>query len=187
MLHLAEVQLFAAQNGSQIDRRLLTLSLSSMLNWEGFYFAAGFCNDGAENTYIFDDFGNPNRGLGQVCHSSFVPTDPSPRLTVSYPCTLGLSKVVVVNQDKDRNKINDFSLDVISSTGAVTHTYQFQGSAKSYTFTPYTFPGPCKTGNANPCGTGSCMDTSATTYKCSCPSGFVAAINATGSPTCADG
>ena len=189
VINLAEVQLFAAQNGSQIDRRLLTMSLSSVYTSEDdFQYPAGFCNDGAVETKIFDEFGNRNPGPRQVCHT-FV-GDPSPRLTVLFPCTLGLSRVVVTNRVdcwECSDRINDFSLDVVSATGAVTHIYQFHGSAESYTFMAYTLPGPCKSGTANPCGTGSCMDTSATTYQCSCPPGSVPAINAAGSPTCEGG
>ena len=178
------IQLFAAKDDAQIERRLLTPALTSMYIEDGLPYAAGFCIDGTLETKTRDEFGNQNNGPGQVCNTN--PGDPSPRLTVSFPCALGLSKVVVTNRADWGHRIMDFALDVISSKGAVTHTYSFMefGQQDSYTFNPYTLPGLCSS-KVNPCGTGNCTDTSATTYKCSCPSGSALAFTAAGSTTCA--
>ncbi|KAI8475615.1 MAG: hypothetical protein J3K34DRAFT_481938 [Monoraphidium minutum] len=141
-LHLAEVQLFGAQ-GRQIDPSLLSFKMSSTATWAGVPMSAGYCNDGAVASLIFLSEGVPNRGRGQICHSRFVPDDTSPNLEVAYPCSAGLSTVVVTNrQDCCGDRIDAFSLDFVASNGAVTQTYAFTGGNTTNT---YTIPKGCTT------------------------------------------
>lgn len=137
-LNLAEIQLFDIV-GLQIDRSLLKLRLSSTFDWGGLVsLTADRCNDGAVNTATLAAPGVPNPGLGQVCSSA--DGDPLARLWVTYPCALGLSKVVVYNRDEDccRARITRFSLDVTADTGPGAdkwnQTFDFDGTNSSYTF-----------------------------------------------------
>ena len=129
-INLAEVQLFD-QAGAKMSSSLLNFTLSSTLVWEGNSFSAGYCNDGslASSPWVGSIF---NTGAGQICHSSTG--DPNPMLVVTYPCSLGLSQVVVTNQyDCCSDRINDFSLDVTDAKDEVAYTYAFALSAPSYT------------------------------------------------------
>ena len=77
--------------------------------------------------------GATNPGPGQLCHTN--EDDPNPQLTITYPCGLGLSSVVVTNrQDCCMEPINNFALDMVAGTGEVQQTFTFTGGARSYTF-----------------------------------------------------
>jgi len=115
-LHLAEVQLYNS-NGAIIDRTLLNFQLSSTMSWKGVLMQAGNCNDGSTSSNLFMN-GVPNKGTGQICHSN--DGDKSPMLKITYPCSSGLSKVVVHNRgDCCRDRIDAFTLDALVGTAVV--------------------------------------------------------------------
>ncbi|KAI8475626.1 MAG: hypothetical protein J3K34DRAFT_403898 [Monoraphidium minutum] len=145
VLHLAEVQLFQS-SGAPIDRLQLRFSLSSTTEWDGgVVLSANNCNDGITASIVFVPGTNVlNKQLGQICHSKPVPEDPTPTLTIAYPCATGLSRVVVTNrQDCCGSSIDAFSLDFIASTGEVTYTYTFDdgGDTPTYTIARTCAPG----------------------------------------------
>ena len=120
ILNLVEVQLYGA-GGALIDRSRLSFQLSSTyVGDDGIPAPAGLCNDGRTTD-------------GVVCHTA--PDDKDPRLTISYSCALGsLSKIVVTNrQGSYTDRINAFSLDVVSVHGFSALTHAFAGGAPSYT------------------------------------------------------
>lgn len=101
VLNLAEVQLFDA-SGTRIPRTQLTASLSSVYVQSGVPWTADRCLDDDSTT---------------VCSTNV--SDPDPWLTIGYPCSARLSRVVGVNRnDCCANRILDFSLSVLNSTGA---------------------------------------------------------------------
>jgi len=123
-----------------MSKSLLNFTLSSTLVWEGNSFSAGYCNDGslASSPWVGSIF---NTGAGQICHSSNG--DPNPMLVVTYPCSLGLSQVVVTNrQDCCSDRINAFSLEVTDAKDQVAYTYAFALSAPTYTIRIPKTPAP---------------------------------------------
>lgn len=141
VINLAEVQLFDT-SGLQVDRSLLTFKLSSTTVYYGVPLEARFCNDGTVDTLVqTPDTTNPvyfyvNTGPGQICCSG--DGDPDPRLTITYPCQLGLSRVVAYNRmDCCGTRMQRFSLDACISTGCKwNQTFSFGSDVKPvYNFT----------------------------------------------------
>lgn len=138
-LDLAEVQLFGS-SGVQIPRALLNFSMSSVHSDQGVPFSPSYCNDGNTSSVVYLPSGAVNKGPGLVCHTAFN-ADASPTLTINYPCSLGISKVVVSNCALSvcAARINDFTMDT-SANGLAYNSFIFGGGLTTYTIIPALLP-----------------------------------------------
>jgi hypothetical protein len=105
--------LFGPRMAQQIPASELTFNLSS--TWGGF--PASNCFDGDNST---------------TCHADGADTS-SVRLTIDYPCSRDLQRVVVVNRPGGVvARLNGFLMLVKAANGSTTFRYPFGGSKDVY-------------------------------------------------------
>lgn len=116
-LNLREVMLFD-RTGAQIPIQFLTATLSTTLVFP--QFRAELCIDGCIDGCI--DSG--------ICHTGIGDTDP--KLTIVFPCVLGLSRVSVYNRLGYTERIMDFQMRFWGTGIETTPAYGFNTNKEVY-------------------------------------------------------